>query len=107
MVNLCIRVSEDDKQLIEEKMRLCHMSNFSGFERKMLIDGYVLQVDYSPMKSVAAELNRIGVNINQIVRRIQSTGNVYDEDIREVQKTMDQAWKLLRACMLSMPKNAH
>ena len=30
----------------------------------MLIDGYIIVVDYTEQKKLAAEINKIGVNIN-------------------------------------------
>ena len=47
----------------------------------MLIDGYVIQVDYFDVKKMTAEIQKIGVDINQIARRVNATGTVY-ENIR-------------------------
>ena len=35
----------------------------------MAIDGYIIQVDHSDIKAMTAEIQKIGVNINQIARR--------------------------------------
>ena len=35
----------------------------------MAIDGYIIQVDHSDIKKMTAELQKIGVNINQIAKR--------------------------------------
>ena len=40
-----------------------------GVSAEMAIDGYIIQVDHSDIKAMTAEIQKIGVNINQIARR--------------------------------------
>ena len=65
--------------------------------RKMLIDGYIIVVDYTEQKKLAAEINKIGVNINTVCRRINSTGRFYQDDIDELKEKMDAVWQLLKS----------
>ena len=95
-IQLKLWVTEDEKNLIEEKMKILGTRNFGAYARKMLIDGYIIKVDYSEQRKLAAEVNKIGVNINQICKRINSTDRVYSEDVAELRKRMDEVWKLLR-----------
>ena len=55
----------------------------------MLIDGYIIVVDYTEQKKLAAEINKIGVNINTVCRRINSTGRFYRDDIDELKEKME------------------
>ena len=59
--------------MIEEKMKLFATSNLGAYLRKMAIDGYIIQVDYSAIKEQTAEIQKIGVNINQIVFSVPPT----------------------------------
>ena len=65
--------------------------------KKMLIDGYIIVVDYTEQKKLAAEINKIGVNINTVCRRINSTGRFYQDDIDELKEKMDAVWQLLKS----------
>ena len=94
-IQLKLWVDENEKNLIEEKMKILGTRNFGAYARKMLIDGYIINVDYSEQRKLATEVNKIGVNINQICKRINSTDRVYSEDIAELRKQMDEVWKLL------------
>ena len=76
-------------------MKILGTHNFGAYARKMLIDGYIIKVDYSEQRQLAAEVNKIGININQICKRINSTDHVYSEDVAELRKRMDEVWKLL------------
>ena len=77
-------VTEEERKLIEEKMKLVPTSNMAAYLRKIAIDGYIIQVDHTDIKAMTAEIQKIGVNVNQIARRVNATGNTYKEDIDEI-----------------------
>ena len=56
-------------------------------------------MDYDRLHEVTKELNAIGNNINQIARRVNSTGSVYKEDIEDIRKEMDEIWRSLRSTL--------
>ena len=58
----------------------------------------IIVVDYTEQKKLAAEINKIGVNINTVCRRINSTGRFYQDDIDELKEKMDAVWQLLKWC---------
>ena len=92
-----LAVTEYEKELIERKMQQLGTKNFGAYARKMLIDGYIIVVDYTEQKKLAAEINKIGVNINTVCRRINSTGRFYQDDIDELKEKMDAVWQLLKS----------
>ena len=99
-VQIKFRVTEEERALIEEKMKLIPTRNMAAYLRKMAIDGYVIQVDHSDIKAMTAEIQKIGVNINQIARRANATGNVYQEDIEEIKGVLNEIWRLQRLSLL-------
>ena len=102
-VQIKFRVTEAERDLIFEKMRLLGTNNLAAYLRKIAIDGYVLSVDYSDLKGVAAEMQKIGVNVNQIARRVNSTSRLYSQDFDELKRGIDEIWRLLRS-NLSRPR---
>ena len=99
-VQIKFRVTEEERALIEEKMKLIPTRNMAAYLRKMAIDGYVIQVDHSDIKVMTAEIQKIGVNINQIARRANATGIVYQEDIEEIKGVLSEIWRLQRLSLL-------
>lgn len=93
---LRLAVTEQEKNLIEHKMRLLGTENFGAYARKMLIDGYIIKVDYTEQKKLAAAVSRVASNINQICRRINSTGHVYEDDVVELKARQTEIWELLK-----------
>ena len=69
---LRVPVTPEEQELIRQKMALLHTRNFSAYARKMLIDGYVVHIDTTDIREQTAELQKIGVNVNQIARRLNS-----------------------------------
>ena len=94
-----LAVTEEEKNLIEEKMKILGTRNFGAYARKMLIDGYIIKVDYSEQRKLAAEVNKIGVNINQICKRINETGRAFAEDVLELKSRMEDIWRLLKSSL--------
>ena len=99
-VQIKFYVTEEEKNLIEEKMKLIPTRNMAAYLRKIAIDGYVIQVDYTDIKAMTAEIQKIGVNVNQIAKRVNSTGSVYKEDIEEIKGVLAEIWRLQRLSLL-------
>ena len=81
-VQIKFYVTEEERDLIAEKMKLIPTRNMAAYLRKIAIDGYIIQVDHADIKAMTAEIQKIGVNINQIAKRVNSTGSVYQEDMQ-------------------------
>ena len=58
------------------------------------------QVSDSDIKAMTAEIQKIGVNINQIAKRVNATGSVYQEDIEEIKGVLAEIWRLQRLSLL-------
>ena len=97
---LRVPVNEQERELIEQTMKLIPTKNFAAYARKMLIDGYIIQIDHSDIKAMTAEIQKIGVNVNQIARRANATGSVYQEDIDEIKRVLNEIWRLQRLSLL-------
>ena len=91
-----ICLNEQELNLIQHKMRQLGTHNFGAYARKMLIDGYIIKVDYTEQKKLAAAVSRAATNINQICRRINSTEHFYDADVTELKARQAEIWELLK-----------
>ena len=89
-------VTEQERQLIQSKMAQLGTKNMGAYLRKMAIDGYIIKVDYTQQKKLAAAVSRVAGNINQICRRINSTGNLHAEDVAELKERQVEIWSLLK-----------
>jgi len=96
-------VSERERDFIHKKMALLKTKNLSAYIRKMAIDGYIINVDFSELKAMFANIGRIGGSINQIAKRVNATHNVYAEDIAELKERQGEIWRLLKSTLSKLP----
>jgi len=92
-VQLIVRVTAEERELIEVKMKQIPTMNLSAFARKMLIDGHIILLDMPEIREHSAQLQKIGDNVNQIVKRMNQTGNLYSNDIEEIKELITDVWK--------------
>ena len=85
-------VTEEERRLIREKMKLIPTRNMAAYLRKMAIDGYVVHIDTTDIRAQTAELQKIGVNVNQIARRLNSMGPLYTQDVADIKGALAQIW---------------
>ena len=81
-----IWLTPQEERTIAKKMEMIGTENFGAYARKMLIDGYIIVVDYTEQKKLAAEINKIGVNILAGFLIIQAIGIVVGTCFRGVVK---------------------
>lgn len=98
---LRVPVTPEEQELIRQKMALLHTRNFSAYARKMLIDGYVVHIDTTDIRAQTAELQKIGANVNQIARRLNSMGPLYTQDVADIKGALAQIWQLQRYILSS------
>jgi len=79
------RVNEAELALIKEKMSVANIRNKEAYYRRMVLDGYVLRLDFSDVRKMTRLLSNATNNLNQIARRVNSDGNMYAEDIQKLQ----------------------
>ena len=90
-------VTEEEKRLIDEKMKQLPIRQYGAYLRKMAIDGYILVIDRSDTKAYIRELQAVSRNINQIAKRANATGTVYRQDIEDIKKAVDEIWRFTKS----------
>ena len=91
-----ICLNEQELSVVRHKMNQLGTPNFGAYARKTLIDGYIIKVDYTEQKKLAAAVSRVASNINHVCRRINSTGRFYDAALSAAPRSRPavlSAWK--------------
>ena len=96
-------LSDEEQYILDEKFRLSGMKSKSAFLRKLILYGYVYEVDYSYLRNYNTELGRISSNLNQIAKRINSTEHIYQEDMKELKELMNQVWHTQKSMLSKQP----
>ena len=95
-VQLNFRVSEEELAAIEGKMEQLGILNREAYLRKMALDGYAVRLDLPELKELLSLLRRHSSNLNQLVRRANTTGRVYEADLADIAKRQEQLWESMR-----------
>ncbi len=101
---LKIWVSQDEQEMIRQKMAEFGTTNMGAFVRKMVIDGYVIKLEIPELKEIIRLLSPIGNNVNQMARKLNAGGSIYREDIAEVNAKLDAIYKQLEKILKRLSK---
>ena len=70
--------------VIQEKMQMVGIKNRSSYLRKMALDGYIINIDTKPIAELVRLLHISSLNINQVAKRANETGSVYEKDVLDL-----------------------
>ena len=87
---LFIRVTDEERSCILDKMYGMGIHSLSAYIRKMALDGYCLNLDLPQLRRMAYLLQNCSNNLNQVAKRVNESGKIYSEDIEELRKRMDE-----------------
>ena len=80
-IQLKFRVTPQEREMIETKMAQFGTTNMAAYLRKMAIDGYVVKLDLPELRELVSLLRYSSNNLNQLTRRAQETGRIYEADL--------------------------
>ena len=83
-------VTEEEANIIDEKMKQLEIRNMSAFLRAMVLNGYVLKLDLPQLREMIRLLANLTNNVNQIARRVNEHGSIYESEIDEIQEKVNQ-----------------
>lgn len=84
MIQKKIRLTEEEARFISTKVSESGMSNFNSFARIMLIMGEVKILNFEELRELRKEINRIGVNVNQIAKKVNEDDQVSLTELSQI-----------------------
>ena len=97
-------VDERELGLIKARMAQLGIENMSAYLRQVAIDGYVVKLDMPELRELALRMKSISTSENQIAKRVNSTGNIYETDIEEIKKNREEIYEGIRKILTSLSK---
>ena len=102
---IILRLTKTEKNRIYEKMFSMGIRSLSAYIRKMVIDGYVVKLDMPELRELTLRMKSISNSENQIAKRVNSTGNIYETDIEEIKKNQEEIYEGIRKILTSLSNN--
>ena len=85
-------MTEKENALIAEKMEAAGIRNKESYLRKMVLDGYVVRIDFSDVRELSRLLRNATNNLNQVAKRANETNSIYASDIKDLQDNYEKLW---------------
>lgn len=103
-VHFHLWASEEEAALIKERMAATGITGFGAFARKMLIDGYHVNIDLSDVREMVRLLSNATNSINQIATRANETRNIYASDVEDLRRQYDALWEAANKILAGLAK---
>ena len=87
------RVDDAELALIHEKMETAGIRNKQAFYRKMILDGYIVRIDFSDVREMIRLLRNATNNLNQISKKANASGSIHKDDIADIQQNYEKLWQ--------------
>lgn len=90
-----INLTESELEYAKDKAKYLNMT-MSEMVRKFISDGVIIKYEPFDIKELSNEINKIGVNINQIAKAVNEKGGAYDkEDMENIKNEFQQLSELI------------
>lgn len=101
-VQINFRVDREEYNFIVEKAKVSGKRNLTQYLLSMAIAGQTIHIELDDIKILSASVGRFASSANQIAKRANATGNVYDEDIKEIKSMEREIWRELKSIRLKL-----
>ena len=91
--DLHVLFSQEELNIIHQKMSEIGVKNRSAYLRKMALDGYIVKLDMDDIHEMIRLLRNATNNLNQIARKANANGSIYGAEISAMQSKQDEIWE--------------
>lgn len=89
------RATDDEAAKLRKRISLSNKKTFQAYAYDLLLEGKIETYDYSELQKLRIEVNRIGQNVNQLVRYINTFDEIDNELFKALQAEIDEMKTLL------------
>ena len=84
-----IKLTTEEKELFKKKLEMSKSKSMGHFIRKCVLEAPIFVIDMNIFRKLQTLIGKNSSNINQIAKRVNSTGIIYREDIKDLKKEND------------------
>lgn len=90
------RVTTEEYAAIQKKQKEANIISREAFLRKLVMEGKILKLEIPELREISVLLGRCSNNLNQIARRVNSTGRMYAGELSETKHELKQTENMMR-----------
>ena len=84
-----IKLTKEEKELFMKKLELSKSKSMGHFIRKSVLEAPIFIIDMNIFRRLQTLIGKNSNNLNQITKRVNSTGIIYREDIEDLKNEND------------------
>lgn len=84
-----VMVTDEEKELFNKKLEMSKSKSMGHFIRKSVLEAPIFVIDMNIFRMLQTLIGKNSNNLNQIAKRVNSTGIIYREDIEDLKKEND------------------
>lgn len=73
--------------------------------RAMALNGYILKLDLPQIREMTRLLSNMTNNLNQIAKRLNAHGQMYETEIEEVQQKQNELWVMMHQLLALLDRS--
>ena len=85
--------SDDELEILNKKYELSGCKTLRQFIMKCILEKDIFVLDMKVFKDMSTNIGRITSNVNQIAKRVNSTGIIYKDDMNDLRKLLEKQGK--------------
>ena len=102
-----LRLTDVELDLLDQGAACLSVSR-SEYLRKLLLEKQIhhqieVVADMNDLRKLVSEYGKIGSNLNQIAKRVNTTNTIYKKDMEDIKELMDQIWQSQKSMVLKQP----
>lgn len=98
--------TEQEYKQVQHAMEQMQAPTFQYYAKNQLIQGKLVQIDFSELKALRVAVNRIGGNINQIAKHANENQEISTEDLAQVLDYLSELKDMMAAKLSSAEKKS-
>jgi len=88
-IQIIIRLTDDEHDILTQRMLDAGIQNREAYLRKMALTGYILRLDMSEVRETLRLLANATNNINQLAKRANETRSIYAADMVQLREEVN------------------
>ena len=88
-----LMLSDDELEILNKKYELSGCKTLRQFIMKCILEKDIFVLDMKVFKDMSTNIARITSNVNQIAKRVNSTGIIYKDDMNDLRKLLEKQGK--------------
>lgn len=101
-----IRLTPEEDRQIKTAMAQMGVPSFQYYAKNQLVQGKVVQIDFSELKDLRVAINRVGTNINQIAKHANENQGVTPEEVAQIIDYLSELKEMVAVKLSSAEKKS-